>query len=133
MSLTSHITQTDYTVALSQPTAVRVHSLSALWLPRNLLAGCVRWFGPVVELLLLLFDLEEGVDARVSVILRDASETDGPAVQGAVSTFAKEAAVPVVVSCSDPVGNGIFSFSPSLYRGRPVIDVEPSVDRSFKS
>jgi len=97
-----------------------VHSLSALWLPRNLLAGCVRWFGPVVEFLLLLFDLEEGVDARVSVILRDASETDSPAtsdgfsaaVQGAVSTFDKEAVVPVVVSCSDPVGNGIFSFSP---------------------
>ena len=64
-----------------------------------------------------LVELEDGLRADVSVILRKAAEIeDGPvtsdgfstAVQGVVSSFDKEAVVPVVVSCSDPVGTGIF-------------------------
>ena len=64
-----------------------------------------------------LVELEDDLSARVSVILREAAEIeDGPvtsdgfstAVQGVVSSFDKEAVVPVVVSCSDPVGTGIF-------------------------
>ena len=60
--------------------------------------------------------MQEGVDVRISVILREAAEIDGPvtddgfsaAVQAVVSTFDKEAVVPVMVSCSDPAGTGIF-------------------------
>jgi hypothetical protein len=63
-----------------------------------------------------LLELERGVDLRLSVILRQAAEIDGPmtddgfsaAVQAVVSTFDKEAVLPVIVSCSDPVGTGIF-------------------------
>ena len=61
-------------------------------------------------------ELERGVDLRLSFILRQAAEIDGPitddgfsaAVQAVVSTFDKDAVLPVIVSCSDPVGTGIF-------------------------